>query len=203
MSWGWGPCVIKACQFINWTLNTEGEERLKKGADHPDWKVAVLIIKGTYLWGLSCSHKTRPQAYLRHPSTRILTVYIEALIEFSYVFSQDGLRNILFSQGCIFEAGSYCGNGRQNIHSKERGEGGSLQLPGSSSWVIWWSYPLSNFPQQCPSKREREKSPVLILCCTQRSSHVSTQGSDGHLRLRPEQRPQNETYLASILMLHF
>lgn len=56
-----------------------------------------------------------------HLSTRILRVYIEALSEFSHVYQPDGFDDILVSQGCVLESGSYCGNSGQNTHSKDKG----------------------------------------------------------------------------------
>ena len=38
-----------------------------------------------------------------HPSVRILNVGLEVLIEFTHVFSSDGLNNALLSQGRILE----------------------------------------------------------------------------------------------------
>lgn len=51
--------------------------------------------------------------------TRILEkVYTETLIGFDYVYYPDGLKNTLFSPGCMLENGSHCGNeGRMYIPS--------------------------------------------------------------------------------------
>lgn len=51
---------------------------------------------------------------------------------FSHVSSLDGLDNSLFSQVCILENGSHCGNSGWNIYtSQKQGSGwGSSNCPG-------------------------------------------------------------------------
>ena len=56
--------------------------------------------------------------YLPLP-TRILKVYVETLMGFSHMFHLGDLKTLL-SQDCVLENSSHCGNGGQNVHSKNR-----------------------------------------------------------------------------------
>ena len=70
-----------------------------------------------------------------------------ALTRFNHVFSPDGLSNILFSEVCVLEtvpsvrmvSGMYIPRAGERV--------GTLQLPGSSSWVNWRSCPLDDLLQ--------------------------------------------------------
>lgn len=70
------------------------------------------------------------------------------LNSFSRVCFQGGLKDTLLSQACILENVSHYGNGGQNIHPKDKGGNGSLQLPRSSLGVNWQSCPLDDLLQQ-------------------------------------------------------
>lgn len=63
------------------------------------------------------------------PTARILQVDVEALTGFCHILYTDGPNYILPSQGCIFQNGSHCGNGGQNVHSQD-GEGMRSHYPG-------------------------------------------------------------------------
>lgn len=67
------------------------------------------------------SRVPRKMSGSRPPPTRILKVYGEALVGFSHMYHPDGLRDTLFSQGCILENGSSCGNSGRNVHAKDKG----------------------------------------------------------------------------------
>ena len=71
--------------FTNWPLYTVGKDRTKKEAATPDWQVAGLVNKGTYIYGFSWMVSRSP-----HPPARILTVYIQVLTGFSHVNHPDG-----------------------------------------------------------------------------------------------------------------
>ena len=58
---------------------------------------------------------------LPYLSARILKVYGKALTGFSHVYCPDVLNNTLLSSGCDLENGSHCGNGEQNVNSKDVG----------------------------------------------------------------------------------
>lgn len=53
---------------------------------------------------------------------------------FCHVFSPDGLKNILFSQGCVLKNDYDCENGGQTVRFKD-GKMKSLWLPVSKSQV--------------------------------------------------------------------
>ena len=109
------------CWFGNWSPYTEGKKRPRKETDH-----SRLVNGGFNKQENLCtrlilgSHKRSrsPQA-----PARILKVCIELLTKFSHVSSPDGLNSTLLSQGCVLENSSCCGNRRQNVHSKDKGEG--------------------------------------------------------------------------------
>ena len=97
----------------------ESKERPKQEADHPrlvrggfnkQGNLNMRLVLGGYKMSRS-----------PHPLARTLKVYIEVLTGFSHVYCPDGLSNTLLSQGYVFENGSHCGNGGQNVHSKDRG----------------------------------------------------------------------------------
>ena len=82
-----------------------------------------------------------------HLPTRILRVYIEALTGFSHIFSPDDL-NIFLSQGCILETAPNVEMvGEMYIPRIEEGVR-SLQQPGCSSRVSWWSCPPDDLFEQ-------------------------------------------------------
>lgn len=68
-----------------------------------DWKVAVLISRGTYIQGW-CWAAAR-QIDLHKPVT-ILSIFIEALTGFSQVYHPDDLNITLLSQGYLLETAS-------------------------------------------------------------------------------------------------
>ena len=80
--------------------------------------MAGLINKETYTQGLPLAAVRQADLCTHLPESSKL---IETLSEFSHVFGPDGLSNILFSQGCVLENDSHCGNGGQDTHSKDRG----------------------------------------------------------------------------------
>ena len=55
-------------------LDTEGKERPEKEADHPDWRIAGLRSKGTYLRGLSWTRRDETPQRCWHPN-----LYTDAL----------------------------------------------------------------------------------------------------------------------------
>lgn len=81
--------------------------------------MAVLISKGTPIWGLSWAVITWVD--LPYLPARILKVYVKALTGFSHVYLPDVLNNTLLPSGCDLENGSHCGNGEQNVNSKDTG----------------------------------------------------------------------------------
>lgn len=101
----------------------------------PDWQMAGLNKQGDLL--------TRPVSGTcetgrsLHPATRILKVYIEALIGFSQVFSPDGVITPSPLKAMSFNDCQY-GNSRWDAYSKDRTRVRSFQLPGFSLWVNSW-----------------------------------------------------------------
>ena len=85
-----------------------------------------------------------------HLPARILEVYIEA---FNHLISPDGLKpyylNVMFlKQLLALEEKARC---------TFQGQGAiSLQLPGSSSQVNWWSCPQDELLQQCHDRPIRK-----------------------------------------------
>ena len=108
--------------FKNWPPYLEGKERLKKKAGDS----RLVGGKNLYTRLVLGSWKTSRSLQSR---ARLLKVYIEALPVFSHIFNPDGLNDTLLSQGYILENDSYCGNGRQNVHFKNKGGGGWLRGP--------------------------------------------------------------------------
>ena len=47
---------------------------------------------------------------------------------FHHLYHPDGLKNTLFSQGCILKNGSSCGKREQNVHPKEEAQIAQVQL---------------------------------------------------------------------------
>lgn len=77
-------------------------------------------------------------------STKVLRIYIEALMGLNHMNCPDGFSSTLLSQDCVLENGSHHGNRGTNIHSKHR-QGGKRSLmalvplavhPGVTS--SWW-----------------------------------------------------------------
>ena len=116
---------------------TQRERRdQRKRQTSPDWKVAGVISKGTYLQGLSWA--AARWVGLCTPPGKILKVFIEALTGFIHIFSSGSLNSTLFSQGCILEMTPSAGTvGRMSI--PRIGEWRSMWLPGSNSQVNWRS----------------------------------------------------------------
>lgn len=91
-----GPGNLPLNKYLRWFENWH--HRRKTGRDWrkrqtpPDWQVAVLTSKGTYIRGL-------PWAAVRqvdfHALARILKDYTEALPGFSHVYPPDGLNSTL------------------------------------------------------------------------------------------------------------
>lgn len=88
-----------------------------------------------------------------HPPARILQVYIQALTGFGHVCCIDGLNNTLFSECCALENSFHCGNGGQNIYSKDRqrGKEGASNCLGPACGSTWLSHCLVDLPQQFSS----------------------------------------------------
>lgn len=80
----------------NWLLYMEGKERSKEEADHSRLAGGRFNKKGNLQRRLALGDRKR----CIHPNlpTRIIKVYIEALVGFGDIFSLVGLNNIL----CIF-----------------------------------------------------------------------------------------------------
>lgn len=91
----------------------KGRKRLTKRQTPPDWQVAVLTSKGTYK-NLSWVTE-RPVGFL-HPPTRILKVYVEALMGFSCTHQPGGLCNTLLPQDCV--RGQLLPWGRHSVHAE-------------------------------------------------------------------------------------
>ena len=66
-----------------------------------------------------------------HPPAGVLKVHIQALTGISHIYRPEGHDNTLLSQGYVLQNDSQCGNGGQNVHSKDRGEGGEPPI----AWV--------------------------------------------------------------------
>lgn len=97
----------------------------------PDWKVAGLISKGTYLSGLSC---VAARWILFCMCCQILKVYIEVLTGFSHIHNRQSHYHIAISR--LYSWSSSWEKRRQVEYTFQGREGvGSLQLPWSSLWV--------------------------------------------------------------------
>lgn len=110
--------LLRMCWFVNWRPYTEGKERRRQEADHSSlvgsrftvqWNLLTRLVLG----GCKTNRSLDPPA-------RIVNVYTEA---WTRPYRTDGLSNTLLSQGCILGNDPHCGNGGQNIHSKDRGWG--------------------------------------------------------------------------------
>ena len=117
-----------------------------------------------------------------HLLAGILKVFIAASTGFSQEYHPDGLNNTLLSQGCILENGSHCGNGEQNVHSKDRGESeepqiAPVQFTGqpavtASQWpppTFYPSWPLLQscippFSTMCPEQSARGFTSLEVAC---------------------------------------
>lgn len=97
----------------------KGQGEMEERQITPDWKEALLTSKGAYIEAClgSCKKSRSP-----HPPGRILEVYIEALTGLSHVSSPDVSR-AYYTQGCVLENCSHCGNTGQKTYSKVREEG--------------------------------------------------------------------------------
>ena len=82
-------------------LISRGKEKLRKEAENSRWVGGRFHKQGNLSTRLVLSSHTTIRS--PHPPARILKVCIEALPEFSHIFSLDGLNNILLSQGCVLE----------------------------------------------------------------------------------------------------
>lgn len=95
-----------------------GQESPKKEADHSRLASGKIIKSGNlHMRPVSGSSETSRSPYLL---ARILKVDIEALSGFSQVYHPEGLNNTVLSQGYFLETVSHCGNGGQNVSSKDR-----------------------------------------------------------------------------------
>ena len=124
-------------EITPWSLDTEGRERPKKGADHPRLGGGRFTKQRNLHVRLdlsSCKMSSSP-----HTSARILKVYIETVTGFSHVFILGGFNTTFLFQGCTLGAAS------------GGGEGSTMQLPrtgaGASLRVSWRSCPLDGFLQ--------------------------------------------------------
>ena len=111
---------------------TEGKEKLKKVADHS------RLVGGRFNNQRNLLHMRLvidgpKRSRSPYTLTRILKVYIEALTGFSHITNPDGLNNTVFSQGCILESISHCGNTGQRVHSEDRGGG----VEPLTAWVYF------------------------------------------------------------------
>lgn len=124
----------------NWPLFTKGKEQQKKEADQSRMVCGrfkkqrlknKFKIKNQGNKHMRCVLGVYKISISPHLLARILKVYIQALTRFSHVCCPDGLNNTLLSSGHLLENDSHCGNGGQNINSKDRGRGVELLI----AWV--------------------------------------------------------------------
>lgn len=109
----------------------EGKERPKKEADC-SWWVAGLISKKTYIWGLSyvATDGEMPTPIYQNLKSLFKNFY-RGLNGLSHVYHPAGPNIYLSRRLCPWNTSS-CGNGGQNIYSKDREEVRSISLLGSS-----------------------------------------------------------------------
>lgn len=119
------PSTEVGTQAGYYTWRTRRNQRKVQAT--PDWWVAALISKGTYIRGLL--YRWLQEESILYLSTRILGVYIKSSTGFSHICQAGSLNNTLLSQGCILENGPHCGNGGQNTHSKDEGGGSDCLGP--------------------------------------------------------------------------
>ena len=142
----WECCYIG---LSNWPLSTEGKERPAKEADHSRLVCGRFKKQGNLLTRLVLGHYKMSRSL--HPPTRILKVYIEALMGFSLICHPDYLKNTLLFQDCVLKNGSH---GGQSVCSEDRGESEEPPIAGlrlsdqsvvtSSQWplpiVSYWVF---------------------------------------------------------------
>lgn len=106
---------------------------------------------------LGCSKTSRSPL----PPAKSLNIYIETLTGFSHIHHPGGLNSILLSQSCILEKGYKHGNGRRNMHSKDRGGSKQPQIA---------QIQLANPSAVSSSQRLPPTNPNAILCPVQHHS---------------------------------
>lgn len=98
-------------------------------------------------------------------STKVLRIYIEALMGLNHMNCPDGFSSTLLSQDCVLENGSHCGNSGWSVHSKAEEGMRHFQLswssPGSHLVVIssWWPLPTIIY---CQIKWDRYEQHMTI-----------------------------------------
>lgn len=98
----------------------------------PDWQVAGLTSKRTYIWGL-CWRSQDEQ--ISEPACRILQVCVEALTGISHIYGPDGLNTQFYLKTTSLGQPLGAGKARRTHIPSTGKEVRSLSLPESSSWV--------------------------------------------------------------------
>lgn len=114
----------------NWSLYTEDRERRKtKGARSRLVGGWFNKQRNLHTMLVLCGCKRRRCPLL---CTRVLKIYLEALMDFNHIHSPDGFNNTLLSRGFILENAFHYENSEQSIYSKDRGEGKEPPIAWSS-----------------------------------------------------------------------
>lgn len=163
------PLIVKK-QLRETGLLTRRARREGLGSDHSRQVVAGLIRELTYpaCLGLRQVEQVSPSA------ARVIDVYIKILMGVNLLHSLDGVNNPLFSQGCVLENGSSCGQNLIPGSGKEEGTW-DPQCPvlASISQVNQRSSPLYDLLQRTPMELSLETGRPLSLC--ERRARAPTQ----------------------------
>lgn len=123
------------CSFPNRpSPHTEGKEGPKKEAGHSRLRGDSSTRQGNLHRRLalgSCKMNRSPLL-----STKVLRIYIEALMGLNHMNCPDGFSSTLLSQDCVLENGSHCGNSGWSVHSKAE--------EGMRHFQLSWSSPGSH-----------------------------------------------------------
>ena len=113
---------MKTCCFTRWPPYTEDQETEERSRPHGIGRWQIYLARNLQMRLETCLG-WRQDSGCPHTPTRIWKAYIERLMEFSHARRPDGLHNTLRSLMLCRWNGSSCGNGGQNVHSKDRGWG--------------------------------------------------------------------------------